>query len=35
MIGQSVARRAAEICAAGGNHMLLRGPPGTEGRCLK
>jgi magnesium chelatase family protein len=27
--GQPVARRAAEICAAGGHHMLLTGPPGT------
>jgi magnesium chelatase family protein len=27
--GQPVARRAAEICAAGGHHMLLLGPPGT------
>jgi magnesium chelatase family protein len=27
--GQPVARRAAEICAAGGHHLLLLGPPGT------
>jgi magnesium chelatase family protein len=27
--GQPVARRAAEICAAGGHHMLLTGPPGV------
>jgi magnesium chelatase family protein len=27
--GQPVARRAAEICAAGGHHMLLLGPPGA------
>jgi magnesium chelatase family protein len=27
--GQPVARRAAEICAVGGHHMLLTGPPGT------
>jgi magnesium chelatase family protein len=27
--GQPVARRAAEICAAGGHHMLLLGPPGV------
>ena len=27
--GQSVARRAAEICAAGGHHLLLTGPPGA------
>jgi magnesium chelatase family protein len=26
--GQPVARRAAEICAAGGHHLLLTGPPG-------
>jgi magnesium chelatase family protein len=26
--GQPVARRAAEICAAGGHHLLLLGPPG-------
>ena len=36
--GQPVARRAAEICAAGGHHMLLLGPPGSgkptlPGRC--
>jgi len=29
VVGQPVARRAAEICAAGGHHMLLLGPPGT------
>ena len=29
MIGQPVARRAAEICAAGGHHLLLLGPPGV------
>jgi len=28
VVGQPVARRAAEICAAGGHHMLLLGPPG-------
>jgi magnesium chelatase family protein len=27
--GQPIARRAAEICAAGGHHLLLLGPPGT------
>ncbi|HEY3204421.1 MAG TPA: YifB family Mg chelatase-like AAA ATPase [Thermoanaerobaculia bacterium] len=27
--GQSVARRAAEIAAAGGHHLLLTGPPGA------
>jgi magnesium chelatase family protein len=27
--GQSVARRALEIAAAGGHHLLLVGPPGT------
>jgi magnesium chelatase family protein len=29
VVGQPVARKAAEICAAGGHHMLLLGPPGT------
>ena len=29
VVGQPVARRAAEICAAGGHHMMLLGPPGT------
>jgi len=29
VVGQPVARRAAEICAAGGHHMLLLGPPGS------
>jgi len=29
VIGQPVARRAAEICAAGGHHLLLLGPPGV------
>jgi magnesium chelatase family protein len=28
-VGQPVARRAAEISAAGGHHMLLLGPPGV------
>ena len=27
--GQLVARRSAEICAAGGHHILLSGPPGA------
>jgi magnesium chelatase family protein len=27
--GQPVARRAAEICAAGGHHLMLLGPPGV------
>ncbi len=27
--GQMQARRALEICAAGGHHMLMLGPPGT------
>jgi magnesium chelatase family protein len=27
--GQPVARRAAEICAAGGHHLMLTGPPGV------
>jgi magnesium chelatase family protein len=29
VVGQPVARKAAEICAAGGHHMLLLGPPGV------
>src|SRR5258708_31647497 len=29
VVGQPVARRAGEICAAGGHHMLLLGPPGV------
>ena len=29
VVGQPVARRAAEICAAGGHHMLLLWPPGV------
>jgi magnesium chelatase family protein len=29
VVGQPVARRAAEICAAGGHHLLLQGPPGV------
>jgi magnesium chelatase family protein len=29
VVGQPVARRAAEICAAGGHHILLMGPPGV------
>jgi magnesium chelatase family protein len=29
VLGQPVARRAAEICAAGGHHLSLLGPPGT------
>jgi len=29
MLGQSTARRAAEICAAGGHHLSLLGPPGA------
>jgi magnesium chelatase family protein len=33
--GQPVARRAAEICAAGGHHMLLTGPPGTGKTMLQ
>jgi predicted ATPase with chaperone activity len=27
LVGQPVARRAAEICAAGGHHLMLLGPP--------
>ena len=29
VLGQPSARRAAEICAAGGHHLLLLGPPGA------
>jgi magnesium chelatase family protein len=29
VVGQPVGRRAAEICAAGGHHLLLLGPPGV------
>jgi magnesium chelatase family protein len=29
VLGQPVARRAAEICAAGGHHLALLGPPGA------
>jgi len=29
VVGQPEARRAAEICAAGGHHLLLLGPPGV------
>ena len=29
VVGQPAARRAAEICAAGGHHLLLVGPPGA------
>lgn len=29
MLGQSTARRAAEVCAAGGHHLSLLGPPGV------
>jgi magnesium chelatase family protein len=29
LLGQSTARRAAEVCAAGGHHLSLLGPPGT------
>jgi magnesium chelatase family protein len=29
MLGQSMARRAAEVCAAGGHHLSLLGPPGV------
>jgi magnesium chelatase family protein len=29
LVGQPVARRAAEICAAGGHHLMLIGPPGV------
>ncbi len=29
VLGQSLARRAAEVCAAGGHHLSLLGPPGV------
>jgi magnesium chelatase family protein len=29
LLGQSMARRAAEVCAAGGHHLSLLGPPGV------
>jgi magnesium chelatase family protein len=29
LVGQPTARRAAEICAAGGHHLMLLGPPGV------
>lgn len=29
VLGQAAARRAAEICAAGGHHLSLLGPPGA------
>ena len=29
LVGQPLARRAAEICAAGGHHLMLLGPPGV------
>jgi magnesium chelatase family protein len=29
VVGQPLARRAAEICAAGGHHLMLLGPPGV------
>ena len=29
VLGQPLARRAVEICAAGGHHLMLLGPPGT------
>ncbi len=35
VVGQPVARRAAEICAAGGHHMLLLGPPVQGRQCWR
>jgi magnesium chelatase family protein len=29
LLGQSLARRGAEVCAAGGHHLSLLGPPGA------
>ena len=33
LLGQSTARRAAEVCAAGGHHLSMLGPPGAGRRC--
>jgi hypothetical protein len=35
VLGQPVARRAAEICAAGGHHLSLLGPPGAGKTMLE
>jgi magnesium chelatase family protein len=35
VLGQPAARRAAEICAAGGHHLSLLGPPGAGKPMLK
>jgi magnesium chelatase family protein len=35
MLGQAMARRAAEVCAAGGHHLSLLGPPGAGKTVLK
>ena len=35
MLGQSLARRAAEVCAAGGHHLSLLGPPGAGKTMLR
>ena len=35
VVGQPGARKAAEICAAGGHHMLLLGPPGCGKTMLQ
>ncbi len=35
VVGQPTARRAAEICAAGGHHLLLLGPPGVGKTMLE
>jgi type IV secretory pathway protease TraF len=35
LVGQPVARRAAEICAAGGHHLMLLGPPGVGKTMLE
>ena len=35
LVGQPVARRAAEICAAGGHHLMLLGPPGCGKTMLE
>jgi magnesium chelatase family protein len=29
LVGQPLARKAAEVCAAGGHHIMLLGPPGV------
>jgi magnesium chelatase family protein len=35
LVGQPAARKAAEICAAGGHHLMLLGPPGVGKTMLE